>query len=346
MPFAPLLAVGNDFYGTTTNGGQFGWGTVFRVSRTGDFTVLYSFLGLGDGAQPQRLVLGPDSAVYGTTTEVARGAGQTPIHGTFFRIAPSGALATLYVFRQQADGYAPGWLTLGNDGYFYGVTARGGTLPTTLPIPSGTAFRVNTQGRLQVVHVFSDSDKINVSSNGQNSLGPLVQGADGNLYVSDGWGIVRLTLSGGVSRVGSVGNDVLPFFVAGRDGRIYGSAINGFPCDNGNVFSFSPAGDIRLGPEVKSPDLDVCGGFLLDFQAADLSLFGRFNTRVVRVTPQGGVPDPAAYPKLPGPRLTDGGDGWIYGITSGDRVADFGSVFKMSILGMPKPPTNVRITPG
>jgi hypothetical protein len=77
------------------------------VSRTGVFTSLYSFLGLGDGGLPERLVLGPDGAVYGTTAEVTQGPGQPPVHGTFFRIAPSGALQTLYVFSRDATGTLP-----------------------------------------------------------------------------------------------------------------------------------------------------------------------------------------------------------------------------------------------
>src|SRR5215472_15049053 len=76
-PNGPLLAIGGDLWGTTRYGGQFGWGSIFHISRTGTFTTLYSFLGLGDGAWPQRLVLGPDGAVYGTTAEVHPYGSQT-----------------------------------------------------------------------------------------------------------------------------------------------------------------------------------------------------------------------------------------------------------------------------
>ncbi|HEV3058110.1 MAG TPA: hypothetical protein VGY48_07665 [Vicinamibacterales bacterium] len=35
------------------------------------------------------------------------------------------------------------------------------------------------------------------------------------------------------------------------------------------------------------------------------------------------------------------------GVPIGDRIAGFGSIVRMSILGArPKPPTNVRVTPG
>ena len=97
--------------------------------------------GLGDGAQPQRLVLGADGAVHGTTAEVLRSR-RSPIHGkTFFRIAPSGGLTTLYVFSVLTDGYCPSDLVVGPDGYFYGVTRGGGAAGF------GTAFRLDTHGR-------------------------------------------------------------------------------------------------------------------------------------------------------------------------------------------------------
>jgi len=151
-PNTPLLAVGNDYYGTTLGGGQFGWGTIFRISRTGAFALLYSFRGLGDGGRPLGLVLGPDGAVYGTTRAIPRRSGQPDIWGTFFRIAPSGALTTLYVFRRFEDGYRPGPIALARDGFFYGSTQTGGVHGY------GTRFRLSTKGDLTVVRAFTSAD--------------------------------------------------------------------------------------------------------------------------------------------------------------------------------------------
>jgi len=85
-------------------------------------------------------VLGADGAVHGTTAEVLRSR-RSPIHGAFFRIAPSGGLTTLYVFSVLTDGYCPSDLVVGPDGYFYGVTRGGGAAGF------GTAFRLDTHGR-------------------------------------------------------------------------------------------------------------------------------------------------------------------------------------------------------
>jgi uncharacterized repeat protein (TIGR03803 family) len=67
-PDAALVqgADGN-FYGTTTVGGVYGYGTVFRISPGGTLTTLYSF-DKTDGDQPEvGLVQGTDGNFYGTT---------------------------------------------------------------------------------------------------------------------------------------------------------------------------------------------------------------------------------------------------------------------------------------
>jgi len=90
---APLagLVQGSDgnFYGTTFQGGMTnglaGDGTVFRISRGGVYTNLYSFVSSrGDGANPEAgLVQGYDGAFYGTTY---LGGTNTPANGTVFKL--------------------------------------------------------------------------------------------------------------------------------------------------------------------------------------------------------------------------------------------------------------------
>jgi uncharacterized repeat protein (TIGR03803 family) len=67
MPRFPLVSIGSDLYGTTNSGGPFDMGTIFRMSRSGAFTSLYSFSGRSDGANPDGLVVGQDGMLYGTT---------------------------------------------------------------------------------------------------------------------------------------------------------------------------------------------------------------------------------------------------------------------------------------
>lgn len=82
-PFSHLTRVNGIFYGTTSNGGTSGKGTVFAITASGSESVLHNFAGKPDGAQPVAgLLLGGD-ALYGTTT-----AGGTTSEGTVFELTP------------------------------------------------------------------------------------------------------------------------------------------------------------------------------------------------------------------------------------------------------------------
>jgi uncharacterized repeat protein (TIGR03803 family) len=122
-----------NFYGTTYEGGAFGFGTVFVMSPLGAVTMLSSFSGGVAGAHPAaELLLAGDGNFYGTTVD-----GGAYDDGTVFRMAPGGAPVTLVSF----DGYdganpqAP--LVLGADGNFYGTTQNGGA------DGNGVIFRVS-----------------------------------------------------------------------------------------------------------------------------------------------------------------------------------------------------------
>jgi len=62
------LVQGSDgnFYGTTTEGGAYGYGTVFKITPSGTLTTLYS-LGSTDGQNPNGLIQAANGNFYGTT---------------------------------------------------------------------------------------------------------------------------------------------------------------------------------------------------------------------------------------------------------------------------------------
>jgi uncharacterized repeat protein (TIGR03803 family) len=65
-----VLQPGNKLYGTTTQGGSGGWGTVFELDRlTGQETVLYNFTNGADGGYPQADLIASHSGIlfWGTT---------------------------------------------------------------------------------------------------------------------------------------------------------------------------------------------------------------------------------------------------------------------------------------
>lgn len=95
--------------------------------------------------------------------------------GIVFKIAPTGALATLYhfcVLSGCADGYRPyAGLIQATDGNLYGTTLHGGTAGCN----EGTVFKINSTGTLTTLHSFCLSD-------GRNPSAALVQATDGNFY--------------------------------------------------------------------------------------------------------------------------------------------------------------------
>ncbi len=122
---AGVLVQGNDgnFYGVTFGCGAHSGGTVFRISSSKAYTVLYSFCSLAfctDGRLPLAgLVQGTDGNFYGTST-----AGGTKNAGTIYKITPARVRTTLVNFCDPAcNGFSPATpLVLHTNGKFYGNT--------------------------------------------------------------------------------------------------------------------------------------------------------------------------------------------------------------------------------
>ncbi len=77
-------------YGTTFGGGSFGWGVLFRISTSGEFTVLHNFsanpscmnaLACFDGANPGALIQHTNGFLYGFTETGGEGG-----NGVFYRL--------------------------------------------------------------------------------------------------------------------------------------------------------------------------------------------------------------------------------------------------------------------
>jgi|HubBroStandDraft_4_1064222.scaffolds.fasta_scaffold20643_3 uncharacterized repeat protein (TIGR03803 family) len=131
-PFAGKViqdAKGN-LYGTTLFGGAYGDGTVFKVSRTGKETVLYSFTGGADGGEPFAGVIQDTKGnLYGTTGyggDFLCGGGQGC--GVVFKLSKTGKEIVLYTFKGGTDGGTPGALIQDAKGNLYGNTNLGGDL--------------------------------------------------------------------------------------------------------------------------------------------------------------------------------------------------------------------------
>ena len=122
-----------NMYGTTYDGGVYGWGTVFELSRSATGwkqLVLYSFMGSTDGANPAaNLIFDSAGNLYGTTT--AGGSSQCGDGcGTVFRLSLSNGMwrhTVLYSFAgTPSDGSGPVGLAMGAKMQLYGTTGAGG----------------------------------------------------------------------------------------------------------------------------------------------------------------------------------------------------------------------------
>lgn len=80
------LVRGSDgnFYGTTSYGGAYGWGTAFKITPAGTLTTLHQFSNDADGGIPYgELIQGADGSFYGT----AWTGGTNGVDGTVFKLS-------------------------------------------------------------------------------------------------------------------------------------------------------------------------------------------------------------------------------------------------------------------
>jgi uncharacterized repeat protein (TIGR03803 family) len=155
----PLLQ-GDDgnLYGSTTSGGANGTGMIYRLTLSGQFTLLHSFDKSSGGIPhgPVSLVEASDGNLYGV-------AQNDNLLGLIFRCTKSGEYDVLYQM-SIPDGTPPGWLIQGSDGIFYGIAhAGGGTGEGTVfafdaglrkPIPSARQFEPNSGAAGAVVRIW------------------------------------------------------------------------------------------------------------------------------------------------------------------------------------------------
>ena len=119
-----------DFYGTTYQGGAYNEGSIFKISASGHYTLVYSFQFASPALLGQLpvagLTLGTDGNLYGVTSR-----GGTNNYGTIFQLTPGGDVTFLYNFCSVAgcaDGIVPETpLVQHTNGKFYG-TASGNSL--------------------------------------------------------------------------------------------------------------------------------------------------------------------------------------------------------------------------
>lgn len=160
-------------YGTSSYGGPYNQGIVYKLVRSGNIwkeSMLHYFGGTGDGSYPiGPLIADTSGTLYGTTS-----GGGAHDSGTVFRLAADGSETVLWSFGNGSDGAYPiGALHMNSAGALYGTTDGGG-----LAQDEGTVFKLSQSGGSwteTVLHNFTGSD-------GASPFAGLVADSAGNLY--------------------------------------------------------------------------------------------------------------------------------------------------------------------
>ena len=230
-PGAGLVQASDGYlYGTTSGGGQFGRGTVYRIALDGSFTVMYHF-----GASPDDgsrslapLMQTRDGRLCGTTYNGGRWGG-----GTVFCMTLAGQMTVVHGFGSQAvDGNGPtSPLIEGDDGSLYSTSNFGGSQD------QGALFRLRPDGAIEVTDLWA------------RPSGGLLKASDGNFYGTCFWGgqsdrgwVYQMTPGGKVSEVysfiGPEGANPDGELIE-VDGRLVGVTEGGGTSDAGAMFGIT-----------------------------------------------------------------------------------------------------------
>jgi uncharacterized repeat protein (TIGR03803 family) len=245
------VVIGPDggLYGTTSHGGQHGQGTVYRLRPSPvpchtvicpwEETVLYSFTGGDDGANPGwgNLVFDRAGNLYGTT--VYGGFGGS---GVVFELTPSNGGWTesvLWYFFEEKGTQPDSGLIFDSSGNLYGTTSAGGSLYR------GVVYELWSSGSGWTETVLASNQF------GSSGLcGGVVMDGQGNLFGAAGCngpgGVFELTPSIGAwtfNVLYTFANGAGPFGSPTLDaaGNVYGTS-NGTGLNNqGEVYKLTPS---------------------------------------------------------------------------------------------------------
>ena len=215
-------------------------GLALAQAQTPKLTVIHSFTGNADGANPGAgVILDENGNIYGTTS-----TGKNS-YGTVFKIDTKRKLSVLHTFTGLADGGQSGAdLVRDPQGNLYGTGDIGGAYG------DGTAFKINRSGHFSVLHSFGAGRDLSRPAG-------IVLDSSGILYgvaISGGGAIVG---EGGVFRLSKTGHETVLYrfgpppdgagpegsMVRDEEGNLFGTTFGGGAASSGAVFKLDSAGN-------------------------------------------------------------------------------------------------------
>ncbi len=245
FPAAELTVMSGTFYGTTSGGGSHGFGTVFKIGKTGNESVIYNFQGGGDGSAPYARLAVHNGVLYGTTYTGGGSSNCSQGCGTIFSVTPGGTEHVVHAFKGGTDGRGPLAPVIFVSSELYGTTGGGGKNGT------GTIFKSGTTGNAKVVHSFGTGFDGTEPEAGLVSLGGKLYGTtnaggknfDGTVFVTSTSGSEHVLYN---FKGGSDGANPEASLVT-YNGKLYGTtAGGGGSAGLGTVFVVSTGGSETL----------------------------------------------------------------------------------------------------
>jgi len=255
-----------NLYGTTSDGGTSGRGTVYMLTRGGAAwteRVIHSFKpGEGDRAMGP-LAIDSQGNLYGTTYQ-----GGAYGHGAVYELSPGpdGAWThhLLYSFTGGDDGGLPTEGPVLRDGALYGTTFSGGRYG------QGIVFELTENGGVWTENVLHEFISDGVYGRHASARGSLTFDQSGNLYGVAGGGSYNAGVVYELSPNGDTWTETLPHtFTGGVDGAdplgglfihasggIYGTTSTGGSAGEGTVYQLTRSGSAWT----KSTVYDFPGG--------------------------------------------------------------------------------------
>jgi uncharacterized repeat protein (TIGR03803 family) len=253
-------------YGTTSENGANGFGTVFKLSKSGAIQVLHNFCGTencSDGANPGFITQALDGNFYGATGPTL------PPTSVLYRMSPTGTFKALHTFdtKSQPDGAGVYGMVQAPDGNFYGTTVAGEQFK-----PYNSVFRFDpTTGQYSILHGFN-TPNINLANVATSAP---VLASNGELFgLQANSELYEISLAGQFQELGAL--STTKFFdgniLQASDGNLWGDFGGGDCSGQGIAFAATTAGTVLQNLTFDCKTIGEQPGAML--QAADGKFYG------------------------------------------------------------------------